>query len=92
MKTLVDCVSFIYACVLGAAQRMWALQKLRRLISANFGQTLNVNEILLSPSESAEQDMSRSFSVVGSIYGSQFVQQISFLDHLYLKSRDKKID
>jgi hypothetical protein len=48
----------------GAAQRMWALQKLRRLISANFGQTLNVNELLLSPTLDTDQDLSRSFSVV----------------------------
>ncbi|XP_060607151.1 E3 ubiquitin-protein ligase HERC2-like isoform X1 [Ruditapes philippinarum] len=48
---------------LGAAQRMWALQKLRRLISANFGQTLNVNELLLSPTLDTDQDLSRSFSV-----------------------------
>ncbi|KAL3879973.1 hypothetical protein ACJMK2_032247, partial [Sinanodonta woodiana] len=35
---------------LGAEQRMWALQKLRKLMAANFGQTLNVNDLLSSPS------------------------------------------
>lgn len=50
---------------LGAAQRMWALQKLRRLITVNFGQTLNVNDLLGSPSlESTElADMSMPFPI-----------------------------
>jgi hypothetical protein len=45
---------------------MWALQKLRKLMAANFGQSLNVNALLASPTtESPEQEMPRApYSVV----------------------------
>jgi len=52
-------------CIPGASQRMWALQKLRRLISVNAGQTLNVTD-LLSPSsqEGPDQDSQRPVAAV----------------------------
>jgi len=44
---------------------MWALQKLRRLINVNCGQTLNVSDLLSSPTlETPDQDLGRNFSVV----------------------------
>ncbi|XP_052796353.1 E3 ubiquitin-protein ligase HERC2-like isoform X2 [Mya arenaria] len=57
---------------LGAAQRMWALQKLRRLISVNVGQTLNVTDLLSSPVDIQDHDTSRPFAVplTGSALGS----------------------
>ena len=50
----------------GAAQRMWALHKLRKLMAANFGDTINVNALLSSPSVDAseQEDTTRPFSMV----------------------------
>ncbi|XP_048243824.1 E3 ubiquitin-protein ligase HERC2-like isoform X1 [Haliotis rufescens] len=49
---------------LGANQRMWALHKLRKLMAANFGPSINVNALLASPtSESPDQEMPRTYSV-----------------------------
>ena len=49
----------------GAAQRMWALQKLRKLMAANFGDAINVNALLSSPSiDTSEPEDTRPFSMV----------------------------
>ncbi|XP_052278368.1 E3 ubiquitin-protein ligase HERC2-like [Dreissena polymorpha] len=49
---------------LNASQRMWALQKLRRLISVNFDQSFNINDLLASPQpDTSDQELSRQFSV-----------------------------
>lgn len=49
----------------GATQRMWALQKLRRLMAINIRQTnLNVNDLLTSPTQDATEDTARPFAMV----------------------------
>ncbi|XP_064637694.1 E3 ubiquitin-protein ligase HERC2-like isoform X2 [Lineus longissimus] len=49
---------------LGASQRMWALQKLRSLISTNFGAGLDISALLSSPAaESPEPELPRSPSL-----------------------------
>ncbi|KAK7097783.1 E3 ubiquitin-protein ligase HERC2-like isoform X3 [Littorina saxatilis] len=50
---------------LSANQRMWALHKLRKLMSAYCGPLINVNALLSSPtSESPEPEVPRSFHVL----------------------------
>ena len=52
-------------CVLGATQRMWALHKLRKLMSTYCGQMINVNALLSSPAaDSPEPEVPRQFHVV----------------------------
>ena len=49
----------------GANQRMWALHKLRKLMSAYCGPLINVNALLSSPtSESPEPEVPRPFHMV----------------------------
>lgn len=44
---------------------MWALHKLRKLMAANFGSLININDLLSSPtSESPEQEVLRPFPLV----------------------------
>ncbi|XP_052829652.1 E3 ubiquitin-protein ligase HERC2 isoform X3 [Octopus bimaculoides] len=46
---------------LGAQQRMWALQKLRKIMAVNYGVNLNVNTLISSPTtDSPDQETSRT--------------------------------
>ncbi|GAB1604494.1 E3 ubiquitin-protein ligase HERC2-like [Argonauta hians] len=46
---------------LGAQQRMWALQKLRKIMAVNYGVNFNVNTLISSPtSDSPDQETSRN--------------------------------
>jgi hypothetical protein len=49
---------------IGAGQRMWALQKLRTLISAKSYQSLNINALLSSPSPDTSDPDSSQKSLV----------------------------
>ncbi|KAL5011340.1 hypothetical protein ScPMuIL_009891 [Solemya velum] len=50
---------------LGATQRMWALQKLRKLMAANYIQSLNVNVLLASPTaETPDPDPPRPYPLL----------------------------
>ncbi|XP_021378315.1 E3 ubiquitin-protein ligase HERC2-like isoform X2 [Mizuhopecten yessoensis] len=64
---------------LGASQRMWALQKLRKLMAASFGdQSINVNALLASPSlESPDQEIPRPFTM--SLSGSSLASLVKGL-------------
>ncbi|XP_059157195.1 E3 ubiquitin-protein ligase HERC2-like isoform X2 [Physella acuta] len=46
---------------LGANQRMWALHKLRKLMSANFGHLINISALLSSPSRESPEEIPRPF-------------------------------
>ena len=57
-------VTSVFHCP-GANQRMWALHKLRKLMSAYCGPLINVNALLSSPtSESPEPEVPRPFHMV----------------------------
>lgn len=46
---------------------MWALQKLRKLMAANYGPAINVNALLASPSvESPDSEIPKPYSSVSS--------------------------
>lgn len=46
---------------LGAPQRMWALQKLRKIMAVNYGVSFNVNTLMSSPTaDTPEQESSRT--------------------------------
>lgn len=45
------CVRFFFPCVLlplgaAAGHRMWALQRLRKLLTTEYGQSININRLL----------------------------------------------
>ncbi|KAH9523229.1 E3 ubiquitin-protein ligase herc2 [Bulinus truncatus] len=46
---------------LGANQRMWALHKLRKLMAANFGNLININALLSSPTADSPEEVPRPY-------------------------------
>ena len=51
--------------IVGAQQRMWALQKLRKLMTSHFGPNINVNMLLNSPTvDGLESDAQKGYSMV----------------------------
>ena len=49
----------------GATQRMWALQKLRKLMTSQFGPDINVNALLASPTgDGPDPDSTRGYGMV----------------------------
>ena len=53
---------------------MWALQKLRKLMTAHFGPNINVNALLASPTaEEADSEGQKAYNMVGN-FNSLFVE------------------
>ena len=51
--------------VVGAPQRMWALQKLRKLMTSHFGPNINVNMLINSPTaDGLESDAQKGYGMV----------------------------
>lgn len=73
-----------FLCFTGSSQRMWALQKLRKLMTSSSDQIVNVNTLLASPTlETAEPDLSTRAPTAVSIQS--FLPYIHTLNNLIKK-------
>ncbi len=62
-----DCHNYLRFRFPGAPQRMWALQKLRTLMTAHFGPNINVNMLLSSPIDVADQEGQKGYNIVSMV-------------------------